>query len=161
VGEARSASRALSAPVLNDRSTAKSRETTANDRLLYFMAQPLLGRKTRRVWSDCRSSSLKYGLYSSATASNSFFACVPSYQPKSPFVRTEVGLEQYPRCDPRQDRLSQVRSSNDNGHCDATSACPLSAPNGLSHLMLRPLLCAACRPRPGRLRRWSRPDAMI
>src|ERR1700751_2264631 len=33
VREARSASRALSVPILNDRSTAKRRETTANDRL--------------------------------------------------------------------------------------------------------------------------------
>jgi hypothetical protein len=127
VREARSASRALSAPVLNDRSTAKSTGTTVSDRLLYFMAQPLLGRKTRRVWSDCRSSSLNYGLYSSATASNSFFACVPSDQPEIPFVQAEAGLDNYRRCDPRQDRLSQVRSSNDSGHCDVTSACPLSA----------------------------------
>jgi hypothetical protein len=57
--------------------------------------------------------------------------------------------------------LSQVRSSNDSGHCDVTSACPLSGPNGLSHLMFHPLLCAACRPQPGRLLLWSRPDAMI
>ena len=33
---------ALSVPVLNDRSTAKSAETTANDLLLHFMAQPSL-----------------------------------------------------------------------------------------------------------------------
>src|SRR6476661_3968319 len=60
----RSASRALSVPVLNDRRNAKSTATTANDRLLNFMAQPPLGRKTRQVWS----SSLKYSLSSSATA---------------------------------------------------------------------------------------------
>src|SRR5712671_850623 len=41
---ARSASRALSIPVLNDRSPA-SAETTANDRLLHFMAQPPLVEK--------------------------------------------------------------------------------------------------------------------
>ena|SRR6185295_4507184 len=38
VREARSASRALSISWLNDRSTAKITETTANDRLLHFMA---------------------------------------------------------------------------------------------------------------------------
>jgi hypothetical protein len=38
--ESRSASRALSVPVLNDSGSAKSTETTANDRLLHFMAQP-------------------------------------------------------------------------------------------------------------------------
>jgi hypothetical protein len=38
--ESRSASRALSVPVLNDSRSAKSREATANDRLLHFMAQP-------------------------------------------------------------------------------------------------------------------------
>jgi hypothetical protein len=38
--ESRSASRALSVPVLNDSRSAKSTETTANDRLLHFMAQP-------------------------------------------------------------------------------------------------------------------------
>src|ERR1700730_3049596 len=52
VRDARSASRALSVPILNDRSTAKRRETTANDRLLHFMAQLPLGRKRRRVWND-------------------------------------------------------------------------------------------------------------
>src|SRR6267378_3822071 len=51
----RSASRALRIPVLNDRRNAKSTETTANDRLLHFMAQPPLGRKTRRVWSSTHS----------------------------------------------------------------------------------------------------------
>ena len=40
VGEAISASRALSVPVLNDRSTAKSAEMTENDRLLHFMVRP-------------------------------------------------------------------------------------------------------------------------
>src|ERR1700726_3159789 len=39
VREERSESRALSVPVLNDGSIAKSAETTAND-LLHFMAQP-------------------------------------------------------------------------------------------------------------------------
>src|ERR1700739_208865 len=38
--ESRSASRALSVPVPNDSRSAKSTETTANDRLLHFMAQP-------------------------------------------------------------------------------------------------------------------------
>src|SRR5262249_30374291 len=52
VREARSASRAWSIPIFNDRSTAKRRETTANDRLLHFMAQLPLGRKRRRVWND-------------------------------------------------------------------------------------------------------------
>ena len=52
VREAKSASRALSVPILDDRSTAKRRETTANDRLLHFMAQLPLGRKRRRVWND-------------------------------------------------------------------------------------------------------------
>jgi hypothetical protein len=42
---AESASRALSVSVLNDGNSAKSTETTANDRLLHFMAQPPLGRK--------------------------------------------------------------------------------------------------------------------
>src|SRR5712672_3920988 len=84
VREAGSASRALSVPVStssesNDRSAAKSTETTANDRLLHFMAKPPLGRKTRQVWS----SSLKYSLSSSATASNSLLAHLPSHQPKS------------------------------------------------------------------------------
>jgi hypothetical protein len=41
VGELRSASRALSVPVANDRRSAKSTETTANDLLLHFMARPL------------------------------------------------------------------------------------------------------------------------
>jgi hypothetical protein len=45
VREARSASPALSVSVLDDRSTAKSAETMANDRLLHFMAQPLLVEK--------------------------------------------------------------------------------------------------------------------
>src|SRR5258708_31923756 len=76
---ARSASRALSVSVVNDRRSAESTETTANDRLLHFMAQPPLGRKTRQVWS----SSLKYSLSSSATASNSLLAHLPSHQPKS------------------------------------------------------------------------------
>ena len=40
VREARSASRALSVPVFNDRSTAKSAGTMENDRLLHFMAYP-------------------------------------------------------------------------------------------------------------------------
>jgi hypothetical protein len=31
----------LSVPALNDRRSAKSTETTENDRLLHFMAQPL------------------------------------------------------------------------------------------------------------------------
>ena len=39
-----SASCAWSAPVLDDRSTASSTETTANERLLHFMAQLPLGR---------------------------------------------------------------------------------------------------------------------
>src|SRR5262249_59727674 len=39
------ASCALSVPVLNDRWSAKSTETTANDRLLHFMPQLPLGRK--------------------------------------------------------------------------------------------------------------------
>jgi len=34
------ASHALSVPVLNDRRSAKSTKTTANDRLLHFMTQP-------------------------------------------------------------------------------------------------------------------------
>jgi hypothetical protein len=83
----RSASRALSVPVLNDRRNAKSTETTANDRLLNFMAQPPLGRKTRQVWS----SSLKYSLSSSATASNSFLAYLPLASTEIPFVQTEAG----------------------------------------------------------------------
>src|SRR5258706_3346038 len=79
----RSASRALSVPVStsnesNDRSAAKSTETTAKDRLLHFMAQPPLGRKTRQVWSP----SLKYSLSSSAIASNRLLAHLPSHQPK-------------------------------------------------------------------------------
>jgi hypothetical protein len=41
VGEAISASRALSVPVLDGRSTAKSAETTENDLLLNFMVRPL------------------------------------------------------------------------------------------------------------------------
>src|SRR5262249_49277305 len=41
-------SRAWSVPVLNDRSSAKRRETMANDRLLHFLAQLPL----RRVWND-------------------------------------------------------------------------------------------------------------
>ena len=53
--ESRSASRALSVPILDDRSTANITETKANDRLLHFMAQPTLGRKPRQVWSDVRS----------------------------------------------------------------------------------------------------------
>src|SRR5258706_13407463 len=53
VREERSASRALSVPVLttkesNDRSTAQSTGTMANDCFLHFMARPPLGRKTRR-----------------------------------------------------------------------------------------------------------------
>jgi hypothetical protein len=39
--EVRSASRALSVPVLDDRSTAKSAETVVNDRLLHFMPRLL------------------------------------------------------------------------------------------------------------------------
>jgi hypothetical protein len=45
----KSASRASSVPILKDRSTAKRRGTTGNDRLLQFMAQLPLG---RRVWND-------------------------------------------------------------------------------------------------------------
>src|SRR6267378_1281288 len=57
---ARSASRALRVPMCtsgesNDRSAAKRTETTTNDRLLHFMAQPPLGRKTRQVWSSTHS----------------------------------------------------------------------------------------------------------
>jgi hypothetical protein len=50
-----------------------------------------------------------------------FFCLRALVSTEIPFVQTEVGLEQDPRCDPRLDRLSQVRSSNDSGHCDATS----------------------------------------
>ena len=39
--EARSASRALSVSVLNDRSTAKSAATMESDRLLHVMAEPV------------------------------------------------------------------------------------------------------------------------
>src|ERR1700738_2477066 len=49
VREARSASSALSFPVLDDRSAAKSTETTANDRLLQFMAEPLEVEKHDRI----------------------------------------------------------------------------------------------------------------
>src|SRR6267154_5587311 len=53
VREERSASRALSVPVLttsesNDRSTAQSTGTMANDCFLHFVARPPLGRKTQR-----------------------------------------------------------------------------------------------------------------
>src|SRR5882672_8813246 len=72
---------------------------------------------------------MNYGLYTSATASNSFFACVPSYQPKSLLFKPKR-VWAISRCDPRRDRLSQARSSNDSGHCDATSARPLSAKGG-------------------------------
>jgi hypothetical protein len=41
VREERSASRALSVPIIDDGSTAKSMETKANDRLLHFIGQPL------------------------------------------------------------------------------------------------------------------------
>src|SRR6266403_4136419 len=78
---ARSASRALSVSVVNDRSAAESTETTANDRLLHFMAQPPLDRKTRQVWS----SSLKYSLSSSATASNSLLSNCPRIS-RNPFL---------------------------------------------------------------------------
>jgi hypothetical protein len=74
MGELRSASRALSVPVLNDRRSAKSTETTANDRLLYFMARPPFRSEFRRVWCDVAVLSLKYSLFSSAIASKSFLA---------------------------------------------------------------------------------------
>ena len=45
VKELRSASRALSIPVLNDRNTANCTETTTNDRMLNFMAQLPSGQK--------------------------------------------------------------------------------------------------------------------
>src|SRR5215472_4502739 len=62
VREARSASRALRVPILNDRSAAKRGETTANDRLLRFMGQLRFGRKRRRVRNDNRKLPLKYSL---------------------------------------------------------------------------------------------------
>src|SRR5262249_20609737 len=62
VREARSASRALSVPILNDRSTAKRGETTANDRLLHFMGQLRFGRKRTTSLKQRRKLSLKYSL---------------------------------------------------------------------------------------------------
>jgi hypothetical protein len=57
-------------------------ETTANDRLLHFMAQPPKVEKHGEFgWR--RSSSLKYSLYSSATASNSFLPACPRINRKS------------------------------------------------------------------------------
>ena len=72
---ARSASRALGVPILNDRNTMKSAETTAKERLLHFMAQLPLGRKRRRVWNDGRRLSLKYNL--SARAVSGHAAAAP------------------------------------------------------------------------------------
>lgn len=45
VSPARPESRALRLPILKDRGTASSAQTTANDGLVHFMAQLPLGRK--------------------------------------------------------------------------------------------------------------------
>jgi hypothetical protein len=80
--ESRSASRALSVPVLNDSRSVKSIETTANDRLLHFMAQPPKVEKygefgvTAQFVIEVQPLSIRNSFHQ-------FFARVPSYQPKS------------------------------------------------------------------------------
>jgi hypothetical protein len=44
--------RLLDREILNDRSTAKRKETMANHGLVHFMAQLPLGRKKQRVWNN-------------------------------------------------------------------------------------------------------------
>ena len=55
---------------------------TANDRLLHFMAQPLLVEK-HGEFAVTPQFFIEVQLSSSATASNSLLAHLPSHQPKS------------------------------------------------------------------------------
>jgi hypothetical protein len=80
--ESGSASRALSVPVLNDSSSAKSTETTANDRLLHFMAQPPKVEKHGEFGVTSHFVIEVQPLFI-RNSFQQFFACVPSYQPKS------------------------------------------------------------------------------
>jgi hypothetical protein len=75
--------------VLDDRRSANSTKTTANHRLLHFMAQLPQVEKLGEfgVTSLCVIDVQPLFV---RNYSNSFFARVPSYQPKSPFVQTEV-----------------------------------------------------------------------
>jgi hypothetical protein len=91
--ESRSASRALSVPVLNDSRSTKSTETTANDRLLHFMAQPPKVEKhgefgvTSQFVIEVQPSLIR----------NSFqtvFCLRALVSIEIPFVQTEVGPEQ-------------------------------------------------------------------
>jgi hypothetical protein len=91
----RSESRAWSVPVLDDSRSAKSTETTANDRLLHFMAQPPKVEKLGEFGMTAQFVIEVQPLFI-RNSFQQFFACVPSFRPKSRFVPTEVDLEQYP-----------------------------------------------------------------
>jgi hypothetical protein len=91
--ESRSASRALSVPVLNDSRSAKSKETTANDRLLHFMAQPPKVEKHGEFGVTSQFVIEVQPLF----IRNSFqtvFCLRALVSIEIPFVQTEVGLEQ-------------------------------------------------------------------
>jgi hypothetical protein len=76
-----SASRALSVPVLNNGRSAKSTETV-NDRLLHFMAQPPKVKKNGEFGVTAQFVIEVQPLFI-RNSFQQFFACVPSYQPKS------------------------------------------------------------------------------
>ncbi len=85
----------MSVPVLDDSRSAKSTETAANDRLLHFMAQPPKVEKLGEFGMTAQFLIEVQPLFI-RNSFQQFFACVPSFQPKSRFVPTEVDLEQYP-----------------------------------------------------------------
>jgi hypothetical protein len=91
--ESRSASRALSVPLPNDSRSTKSTETTANDRLLDFMAQPPKVEKHGEFGVTSQFVIEVQPLF----IRNSFqtvFCLRALVSIEIPFVQTEVGPEQ-------------------------------------------------------------------
>ena len=103
--ESRSASRALSVPVLNDSRSAKSTETTANDRLLHFMVQPPKVEKHGEFGVTAQFVIELQPLFI-RNSFQQFFACVPSYQPKFRLFKAKWGNQIIP--DVIRDRIVQL-----------------------------------------------------
>jgi hypothetical protein len=98
--ESRSASRALSVPVLND--SRKSTETTANDRLLHFMAQPPKVEKHGQFGVTSQFVIEVQPLF----IRNSFqtVSCLRALVSiEIPLFKPKWGWNKIPRCHPRQD----------------------------------------------------------